>query len=155
ARRVGDDPEALGQVEWSRSMRVLVEGDLSTFLELVQASRRHLELAGDLRSACTQALNAGHGFLQLGAWEEAEQVLREAMGRADAMGLGSVRAYAKLNLSFSLLRLRRRDEALAAADEVLSLFQAQADRPLEAIARTYRAMILALGGDHDGAAEEA
>jgi tetratricopeptide (TPR) repeat protein len=155
ARRVDGDPEALGQVEWSRSLRVLVEGDLSTFLALVEASRRHLELAGDLRSACIQALNEGHGFLQLGAYEEAEQVLREAMGRADLMGLGSVRGYAKLNLSLALLRQRKLDEALATADEVLSLFQAQADRPLEATARTYRAMILALGGDHEGAASEA
>jgi tetratricopeptide (TPR) repeat protein len=156
ARRVPDDPEAQGQVEWSRSLRVLVEeGDLSTFLALVQASRAHLELAGDLRSACTQALNAGHGFLQLGAHEEAEQVFREVLDRASSLGLGAVRAYARLNLGLALLRQKKLDEALAAEEEVLALFREQGDRPLEATARTYRAMILALGGDHEAAATEA
>src|SRR6202044_1581637 len=101
------DPTVLGQVQWARALRVLASGDVSTFLGLVQSSRERLELAGDLRSGCIQALNAGHGLLQLGAYEEAERTLGEAARGAERMNLGNARSFAKLNLGLALLGLGR------------------------------------------------
>ena len=151
----GGDPAVDGQVLWARSLRVLAAGNVTGFLELVQASRASLSLAGDLRSDCIQALNAGHGYLELGAHEEAARILDEARRGAERMGLGGARSYAGLNLGLALLGQGRIDEARTTAEEALAEFRAQADRPMEAIARTYLAMILARGGDREAAAVEA
>ncbi|APR79272.1 Adenylate cyclase [Minicystis rosea] len=155
AARAHDDPAVAGQVHWARSLRVLAAGDVTGFLALVQRSRRCLARAGDLRSDCIQALNAGHGYLELGAYEEAERILHEARAGADRMGLGSARAYADLNLGPALLGQGRIAEARAVASDVLALFQAQADRPREAIARTYLALILTHAEERSAAAREA
>jgi tetratricopeptide (TPR) repeat protein len=155
AQRATGDPEVVGQVQWARSLRVLAAGDVSTFLALVQASQASLELAGDLRNACIQALNAGHGFLQLGLYEEAARIFRETADRADRLGLGNARSYARLNLGPALAGLGRLAEARATEEDALALFRAQSDRPLEASARTYLAMILSLDGDRAAAAREA
>jgi eukaryotic-like serine/threonine-protein kinase len=149
------DPEVAGQVEWARSLRVLSAGDVSTFLALVKSSHEHLELAGDLRSDCIQALNAGHGYLQLGAYEEAERILGEAMEGADRMGLANARTFAKLNLGLALLGQGRVGEARAVEEDALALLRAQADRPSEASAQVYLAMCLARAGDLEGAGREA
>ncbi len=149
------DPAVVGQVQWARSLRLLAAGDVSTFLALNAASRASLALAGDLRSECIQALNAGHGFLQLGAYEEAGRVLAEAAEHADRMGLGNARSYAKLNLGLALLGQGRLAEARAVEEEALALFRAQGDLPLEATARTYLALVLAPAGDVEAATREA
>ena len=155
AAQAAGDPAVAGHVEWARSLRALAGGDLSTFLERVQASRASLELAGDLRSECIQALNAAHGFLQLGAYPEAEEILREALLRAKRLALGNVRTFAKLNLGLALLGQGRLEEALSMEENVLTLFREQADRPLETGTRVYLAMILAAQGDREGAARQA
>jgi tetratricopeptide (TPR) repeat protein len=155
AARAGDDPAVRGQVLWARALRVIAGGDAAAFLALVSASREALARAGDLRSDAIQALNAGHGYLELGAYEEAGRILGEARAVAARMGLDSARAYAKLNLGLALLGQGRLREARAVTEEVLALFQAQGDRPREAIARTYRARILAAAGEHEAAAAEA
>jgi tetratricopeptide (TPR) repeat protein len=155
ARQAAGDPEVVGQVQWARSLRALSSGDLGTFLALVQASRDNLELAGDLRSECVQALNAGHGYLQLGRYEEAERIFREAAARAGRLGLGYAQSYAQLNLGPALSGLGRLAEARAAAEAARALFHAHEDRPLEAAARTYLAMALSLSGEHAAAAREA
>jgi tetratricopeptide (TPR) repeat protein len=152
AERAAGDPAVVGQVQWARALRVLAAGDVSTFLGLVQASRERLELAGDLRSGIIQALNAGHGLLQLGAYEEAERILGEAARRADRMNLGNARSYAKLNLGLALLGLGRLADARRVEEEAIALFTAQADRPLLSTARTYLARVLAAQGERDAAA---
>ena len=155
AERAAGDPEVVGQVLWARSLRVLAAGDVSAFLVLAQASQQSLELAGDLRSACVQALNAGHGFLQLGLYEEAARIFRETADRAGRLGLDNARSYAKLNLGPALWALGQLAEARAAEVDALTLFRAQSDRPLESTARTYLALILSLLGERAAAAREA
>ena len=155
AARCGGDPAVDGQVRWARSLRVLAAGDVTQFLALVQASRASLAAAGDLRSDSIQALNAGHGYLELGAYEEAERILGEARASAARMGLDGARVYALLNLGLALRGQGRLAEARAVEEGVLATFHAQGDRPREAIARTYLAMILALAGEREAAAREA
>ena len=149
------DPEVVGQVEWARSLRVLASGDVSTFLALVRSSLGHLAHAGDLRSVCIQSLNAGHGYLQLGAYEEAERILAEAIEAADRMGLANARTFAKLNLGLALLGQGREGEAREVEEDALLLLRAQDDKPSEAHARVYLAMCLTRAGDLEGAAREA
>jgi tetratricopeptide (TPR) repeat protein len=155
ATRAADDPAVVGQVQWARSLRILAAGDVSTFLRLVQASRRNLELAGDLRSECVQALNAAHGYLQLGLYEEAAAILRETSTRAERLGLSNARSYALLNLGPALWGQGLLAEARAAEEDALALLRAHADRRLTAVARTYLAIILSLSGEHEAAALEA
>jgi tetratricopeptide (TPR) repeat protein len=102
-----------------------------------------------------QALNAGHGFLELGAYEEAARIFAEAERRAERMGLGSALSYALLNRGLALLGLGRLAEARAIEERVLALFRGQADKPREAIAHTYLALILARAGERDAALREA
>ncbi len=155
ATEAADDPEVMGQVQWARSLRILAAGDVSTFLRLVQASRKNLEAAGDLRSECVQALNAGHGYLQLGLYEEAAAIFRETSDRAERLGLSNARSYALLNLGPALWGQGLLVEARAVEEDALALFRAHADRRLEAVARTYLAIILALSGEGEAAALEA
>ncbi len=155
ATEAADDPEVMGQVQWARALQELAEGDLSTFLSQVRASRKNLELAGDLRSECVQALNAGHGYLQLGLYEEAAAIFRETTDRAERLGLGNARSYALLTLGPALWGQGLLAEARAAEEDALALFRAHADRRLTAVARTYLVMILTLSGEHEAAAREA
>ncbi len=155
AALVPGDPAVAGQVEWARSLRALAGGDLSAFLTQVQASRASLELAGDRRSECIQALNAAHGFLQLGAYDEAEEILREAQRRAEQLALGNVRSFAQLNLGLALLGQGRLDEAQSMEENVLAQFRDQSDRPQEIGTRVYLALILAAQGDREAAARHA
>ena len=156
-RRFGDggDPAVLAQVHHARGTQALSSGDIGGYVRHVEASRACLMQAGDRRGICTRSANLGYAHLQLGADVEAERALVDALGEAERLGLHNIRPYVKHNLGLALARLGRVDEARAAEEEAALAFHASGDRRLEIASRIYLATILAIGGDHEGAAREA
>jgi eukaryotic-like serine/threonine-protein kinase len=155
ARKAGDEPAVIGQVQAALSKKALIEGDVIGYLERLEAARASFERAGDLREACVQALNVGYAYMQLGTYGQAERVLREALLEAERLSLSNARTTGKHNLGLALARQGKLEEARAVEEEAIALARTHANRRMESAARIYLAFILTLTGDHERAAAEA
>jgi len=100
-----------------------------------------------MRYACMQRGHVGYACLEIGAYAEAEQALRDAMAAGARLGLANVVATAKHNLGRALMHRGQLADALATETEAFDMFHAQNDRRLEGAARVYLAMILFELGD--------
>jgi tetratricopeptide (TPR) repeat protein len=149
------DPAVLARSLDANARRALVLGDLGEFLRLISEALTSFESAGHVRAVCNLRVSVGYGHLQLGAYAEAERVLREALIEADRLGLTGVSPSAKENLGMALAGQERWDEALAVAAEAVEAFRAQGNRRMEAGALIYLALMLAMAGDLEAAEREA
>jgi tetratricopeptide (TPR) repeat protein len=148
-------PEVLAWIYRARATRLLFSGDPSACLGLMEQAAASFEQAGDLRSACTQRVNVGYAYMEVGAYREAEGALRDALSAAERMGLSMVAASAKHNLGLSLARQGNLPEGRAVEWQAIEASIAQGDRRLEGGSRTYLAGMLALSGELESAAEQA
>jgi tetratricopeptide (TPR) repeat protein len=149
------EPEVLAVIVRARARAALNEGSPVESVERYEAAARAFERAGDLRSACQARASAAYGRIELGAYEAAVTGFRGVLATAERMGLGYVRALAKLNLGNALARLGRLDEALAIEREVLGDVAARGDRRLLANAHLYLAWMIRLRGAFAEAEAEA
>jgi tetratricopeptide (TPR) repeat protein len=101
--------------------------------------------AGDERNVCMMTGIRGFALSELGAFDEAEPVLREAMAMGTRLGLATVVAAADSNLGVVLWRLGRLGEAEARERAAVAAFREQ-DRRQEGGSRVYLAQILAASG---------
>ncbi len=139
----------------ARASYVAFLGDPGAHLEQLRASLEAFEQIGDLRRACAQRMNLGHGLLMVGAFAEAETALREALATAQRMGLLNVAAVARHNLGLARAHQGALDEARALEAEAMKDFVTQGDRRQETISRVYLATIRLFEGDLDGAEQAA
>jgi tetratricopeptide (TPR) repeat protein len=100
-------------------------------------------------------VHLGFAYNEVGAYEQAEKALRDALGGAERMGLYNVVATAKNNLGIALARQGKLDEAQVVEFEAISDSAAQGDRRMEGGSRHYLAIILELQGKFDEAEQEA
>jgi tetratricopeptide (TPR) repeat protein len=151
AKPAEDDPIVVGRIGQAQATRAVAAGDLSAFVAHVEASVRAFETAGDLRSACVQRCNAGYARAMLGAYLDAEALLREALATADRAGLVAPAAVAHQNLGLTLAYRGALDEARA--HELLAVETATASsEPVAATwSHAYLAEIHALAGDLEAA----
>jgi tetratricopeptide (TPR) repeat protein len=145
------DPTSVAWIHHARSFESLYAGDPGGYLEHSAAAARGFEQAGDRRSVCNCSVHLGFAYNEVGAYEQAEQALREALAAAERMGLYNVVATAKNNLGIVLARLGRLDEAHAVETEAILDSAQQGDRRMEGGSRHYLATIFEL----QGALEEA
>jgi eukaryotic-like serine/threonine-protein kinase len=124
------DPGILARILQARSSRAMFAGDVGAYLESERAAVGAFEQAGDLRYACMQRGHVGYACLEIGAYDDAERWLREALENATRMGLLNVVANAKHNLGRALHRCGRLEEALAMESDALAELTAQGDRRL-------------------------
>jgi eukaryotic-like serine/threonine-protein kinase len=150
-----DDPSLAGWADDARSSLAMRQGDMGECVVLMASAGRHFVAAGDLRQACTEDVNVGFGFLELGVFEEAERALRDAVERAERLEIPHVVAAAQHNLALACGMLGKLDEARALLRAAIATFAAQGDRRLEAAARRYLTDILVMAGDLAGAEREA
>ena len=148
------DVRASAFVAHGLSVRALFSGDLGAYRELKAAAAEGFERAGDRRNACAQKAKLGYANVQLGAFDEAEAVLRAALELAERQGLKLVSAGARHNLGLALALMGRLEEAEAVEREAILAFQEQRDVRLEMASRGYLSRILLLRGDLDGASRE-
>jgi hypothetical protein len=143
-----DDPVVLGHLERASSLwELLYTGDLGAYRARNAAAAASFERAGDIRAACLQRANVGFSCLLVGAFADAERVLRDLLAVADRMGAELVSAVAAHNLGLALARLGKLDEAREVEERAARAFAAQGDLRLLGNSRAYLSQILVLAGD--------
>ncbi len=149
------EPSTLAQLHVFRAVDALQRSDLARYLEEEQQAKLCFDEVGDLRQVLNESGSIGYAFLELGAHQEAERVLEEALIGAERMGLAHMVAASNHNLG--LVYARRGDFARARESELLALevFRSQHDRRLEGAALAYLADIEMTAGNIERAAEVA
>ena len=149
-----EEPAILARIYQARSSRSMFTGDAGAYLESELAAFAAFERAGDLRYACVQRGHVGYAWLELGAYAEAEEALRDALARATALGLQNVVATAKHNLGRALAARGELVEAARVEGEAVAAFDAQGDRRLAGGARLYLGAIYYEQGEFAAAERE-
>jgi eukaryotic-like serine/threonine-protein kinase len=149
-----EEPAILARIYQARSSRSMFTGDAGAYLESELAAFAAFERAGDLRYACVQRGHVGYAWLELGAYAEAEEALRDALDRATALGLQNVVATAKHNLGRALAARGDLVEAARVEAEAVAAFDAQGDRRLTGGARLYLGAIYYEQGEFAAAERE-
>jgi hypothetical protein len=149
------DPSAAARVHQAAALRAHLAGDIAEQLRLHELSAEGFALAGDLRGACAARVNAGFGYVELGANAEAERALLETLAASERMGLVSIGAAARQNLGLCMARLGRLVEARAHANAAIAGFHEQGVARMEGAARVYLADVQRIAGELDAAEREA
>jgi tetratricopeptide (TPR) repeat protein len=110
---------------------------------------------GNRRYMCIERMNIGYGLGQLGALDQAEEMLRKAAGEAEDRGLPTIAALSRHNLGVVLYERGALDAAERALRQAVSEFSLAGDRRLEAGARAALAQALLAAGRATDAAGEA
>jgi hypothetical protein len=84
-----------GWRERARGMVALRAYDVAGWARMTAAAAALFDEAGDIRAACAQRVRLGDSLKELGAYEQAERVLRDTLELAVPMGLSSVTAGAR------------------------------------------------------------
>jgi ATP/maltotriose-dependent transcriptional regulator MalT len=98
--------------------------------------------------------HVGYACLEIGAYDDAERALRDALEQGTRLGLYGVVATAKHNLGRALQMRGELDEAARVEQQALDAFEAQGDRRLACAARYYLGNIYAERGELDAAERE-
>jgi tetratricopeptide (TPR) repeat protein len=141
------EPGILALVCWTRAVHEAIGGDLGGFLDLTNQAVRHFDDAGDLRGGCSQRVNIGNAYKELGMYAEAEAALREALAAAKRLGLQTNVALAMQNLGFALAHLGKLEEGQVLEAEAIALFARFENRRMEGVSHIYLANMLAASGD--------
>jgi eukaryotic-like serine/threonine-protein kinase len=150
-----DNPAVAAWVFRAHAMLATTAGDVEGGVLFTEAAiEQHLR-AGDLRNACGQLANAGSSRNEVGCYEHAERLLREALQLADRLGVRPASATALLNLGLSLAMQGKLASALEAELAAIETLEAMGHRRLLTGARTYHAVILLLAGDAASSEREA
>lgn len=151
----GGDPVSSAWVHTTRASRALHAGDLGAYLSGTRHAVEAYELAGDLRHACNQRVRLGYGYVEVGDFGAAEEVLRSALAAARRMGVKVIQGYALQNLGYALAQMGRHDEAHAQLVDALGLGQELANPRLEGGSRLYLAAVAIHAGEPAAAEREA
>jgi tetratricopeptide (TPR) repeat protein len=151
-RRAVRDPAALEPSVASHfykavALRAIAAGDHCAALEGFEASLSALEAGEDHREACAARSNLGVIFTELGDYESAEEVLREALAVTERLHLGELGPGVLSNLGHALAYRGRLDEARACEARAVAEFHRLGDPRMEGVSRTYLAKIALLAGD--------
>jgi tetratricopeptide (TPR) repeat protein len=149
------EPATRAQRHVFHALRALYRSDLSTYLKEELLAQRCFEEAGDERRALNESGSVGYAYLELGAWDAAEQALARTLAGAERAELAHVSAAAYHNLGMVYARQGRFAEARAAENRALEVFRTQRDRRLEGAALAYLGHIHLLAGDLERAASTA
>jgi serine/threonine protein kinase/tetratricopeptide (TPR) repeat protein len=149
-----EDPLAVAHVYRTRAYRAHVGGDAASALSLYNVAISNFEQAGDTRAACRYLVSAAAACIELGAYEDAERALGDALSSAERMGLSGVTASSWHHMGMLLARLGDTKTAVQREDAAIEAFVAQGDRRMEGAARLYRALFLSMDAQLDRAERE-
>ncbi len=152
---VESDPAARAAVLAARVARAKWNGDIADAAQLAQEAVACFELVGDVRNAVDQRNISGFCLMQLGAYQEAEAVLRAATDAAERLGLPAVVTETKLHLAQLYARMQRKKEAIATIEQVIAAFVMQGDKANEGRARAYLVGVFHLSEEFAVATQEA
>ena len=127
--------------------QALYAGDAGGYVKHTEASVAGFERLGDHRAACTQRANLGDALIGVGMYREAEAALREALNRAERMGIAMTSSFGRLNLGLALAERGAHDEALAIELRGLEQVKLHRDPRLLGAAHAYLALLLLRTGN--------
>jgi tetratricopeptide (TPR) repeat protein len=144
----------VGAVRNAEGMRALCAGDIGGYHAAMTEALSLFERGADPRNACNVECNLGFCLGELGAYAEAEKVLRASVARARRLGLGGVEYSARHNLGYAVLRLGRLEEAREIERACASFYEDRGDGRVAGGCRLYLALIAIERGDLDDAQTE-
>jgi tetratricopeptide (TPR) repeat protein/predicted Ser/Thr protein kinase len=144
--RSDEKPGVAAWIHRARAHLATADGDLPGGLLWTELAVGCYRLAGDLRNTCSQLANAGSVRNEVGCYEEAEAMLREAEELAERLSLRPGRAAARLNLGITLASLGRLREAEAIERQATAEFAEMGHRRLHLGAQVYLGRILLRAG---------
>jgi tetratricopeptide (TPR) repeat protein len=149
------DPIVLAYVHRASATRAGNQGDFAAELAGWRAAAEAFGRGGERRLVVVARCNEGYGWLALGAYEQAERTLRDALAEAESMDLQHVAAAARHNLGLALAHLGKVEEGLREETNAIDVLVRTGDHRLASNALSYRATIRALAGDLEGAEDDA
>jgi serine/threonine protein kinase/tetratricopeptide (TPR) repeat protein len=144
----------IGAVRNAEGMRALCAGDLGAYHAAMTEAASLFERGGDERNACNVECNLGFCLAELGAYAEAETILRASVARARRLGLGGVEYSARHNLGYAVFRLGRFEEAREIERVCAEFYEDKGDGRTAGGSRLYLAIIALARGDVDEAQAE-
>jgi serine/threonine protein kinase/tetratricopeptide (TPR) repeat protein len=154
AGQLRSDPSIAGLIHHARAWRAMAAGDPGTALALGNDAVAAFEHAGNVRDASYERIGVAYAYMDLGAWNEAQEILVDVVAKAERLGLTRVHAVARHNLGVALGHLGR-PEAADVERAAIDALASQGDLRLLGYSHMYLARILALQGDLAGAEREA
>jgi tetratricopeptide (TPR) repeat protein len=145
------DLGAAAQLDAIRAGHALYAEDWESCVALSQSAIQRFEMAGDPRGSAMQLVFVADAYKELGAYDRAEPIFREAIATASRMGLGVVTSLAKMNLSLVLAYSGSIASAVTIGHEALQEYAMHGDHRLLVCAKSYLAKILAMSRDQEGA----
>jgi serine/threonine protein kinase/tetratricopeptide (TPR) repeat protein len=146
---------ALAELTRVQGLRAHVTGDTGLHLSIVKKVRAYYEEMGDVRGATAYQVMTGYVTAELGGFEQAVTMLRDAIVATKRIGLRNWHTYAIENLGLVLAFLGQMEEARALEEASVLEFEAQGDRRGVAGARIYLATVLRMSGDYEAAVDVA
>ncbi|WP_437949823.1 hypothetical protein WME98_02695 [Sorangium sp. So ce296] len=149
------DVAATAQLHEARSYYAICTGNLVAGADRMEAASRAYEQAGDRRNACSTRANLGVAYTELGDFERAESMLREAHQESDRMHLHELKLSSGANLAQVLACRGKLAEGRAFAEAAASASRQAGAVRTELFARCYLAKICVALGDLEAAEDEA
>ncbi|WP_437572891.1 protein kinase domain-containing protein [Sorangium sp. So ce542] len=149
------DVAATAQLHEARSCYAICTGDLVAGADGMEAAILAYEQAGDRRNAYGARAGLGVAYAELGDFERAESMLREAHQEADRMHLHELKLSSGANLSQVLGSRGQLAEGRAFAEAAASASRQAGVVRTELFARCYLAKICVALGDLEAAEDEA
>ena len=149
-RKAPRDSAVLARIQQAHGVAALYADDPVAYLLWTELAAGSFERAGDARNTCLQRVNVGNGCAQIGAYEDAERALRDALAAATRIGLATVATVARHNLGHALAGLGALEEACAVEQQAAAEALALGDRRLQAATHLYLALILMTAGARRG-----
>jgi serine/threonine protein kinase/tetratricopeptide (TPR) repeat protein len=153
-RHASTEPVVFAWLDLAFAERAMFVGDPTRELSRRASALERFTAAGDVRNACQERASFGTALLRVGAFDDGERLLYEALGIAEPMKL-SVAYAIRASLALGAFRLRQPERAIALATEALTWARAQGDRKLEALTRIYLSRTHGMIGDESHAMAQA
>ncbi len=146
---------ALARVRLAVALRALRLKDDTFTLACFGAALEVFERIGDRRGGMYVRVNLGVIHMELGDFERAERVFRDAIDAGVATGVTSIAVGGRINLGLVRAYLGAFDEGLALLKGAQAEYEKLGDNRMMGIARTYVALVLLARGDAAAAEIEA
>ncbi len=149
------DPVAMAHVQHARSWQAHYRGSPARSLRFEEQSVMSFTAAGHQREVAYHSVGLGFAFMEVGAFERAEEVLREAIAVAERLMLKHVLCTARHNLGLVLAHRGAVQEGLALEEAALAGLTALGDVRIAGAAAAYLARIAMFAGDPEAAERHA
>ncbi|WP_438010140.1 protein kinase [Sorangium sp. So ce321] len=148
------DPRVAAHWSEAFAWRAMADGDLVRCADFLSASASDFDRIGDTRNKVRVSLGHARRCSELGEYEEAESILREAIALADRMGLHVIATDARRGLGHCLAVKGALDEARALIEDAIAANLARDARLFTSGARLQLALVLLWMGELQAAERE-